>query len=49
MVNTTSARYESVLKRMSLTRPTTTPALFTGARTFSPPMLSNCARTLYAS
>ena len=28
---------------IALTRPTTTPALFTGARTFRPPMFSNSA------
>ena len=34
----------SLSKRMSATRPTTTPALFTGARTLRPPMLSNSRR-----
>src|SRR5262249_54751311 len=36
-------------KRMSPTRPTTTPALFTAARTFRPPMFSNLALIWYTS
>src|SRR5882672_5865788 len=45
----TTASKVSLSKRMSPTRPTTTPALLTGARIFRPPMFSNFALTWYMS
>jgi len=46
MLSVTAALYSEVSSCMADTRPMLTPAMLTGAPTFSPPMLSNFASTL---